>query len=92
MGSWPEVDLQEVRRAFKGQREVYEEIVAWVDRGWRVRGQGHKYGLYPPAPDPGVRLVPPFVRVDATAKGDAAWRAKIIRRDCRAMEARIRDA
>jgi hypothetical protein len=59
----------------------------WVkEKGWRVRGQGHKYGLYPP--DPGVRVVPPFVSLGGTPSGSATWHAKRIGRACeRLLEA-----
>lgn len=89
MGSWPEVGLSEVRRAFKNKHEVYEEIAFWVAKGWRVRAQGHKFGLYPP--DPGMRLNPPFVRVDGSPSCDATWQARTLRRQCKAMEQKITD-
>lgn len=90
MGSWPEVTLRQVRRALKGRHQVYEAIEYWVKRGWRVRGQGHKFALYPP--DPGVRLAPPnWVRVDGSPGPDAAWIAKVVHRECKNLEKRIRD-
>lgn len=91
MGSWPEVPLKEVRTAFKGRYEVYNAIEFWVrEKEWRVRGQGHKYALYPP--HPGVRLDPPtFVRVDGTPNSDATWQAKQVHRNCNMLERRIKD-
>lgn len=88
--AWEDIDLTEVQRSFKGRRDVYDEIEYWVrEKKWRVRVQGHKYALYPP--DPGVRIVPPWVRVDGTAKCDAKWQAKTIRRDCRKLERAIEE-
>lgn len=91
MSTWPEVTLDEVRRAFRGKHEVYEVIRYWVsEKGWRVRSQGHRYGLYPPDPD--VRVLPPYVRVDGTPRGDASWQARRIHRDCVNHEKSIKAA
>lgn len=88
MSGWPEVDLAEVRRALKGKYEIYEAIAYWVKKGWRVRGQGHKYGLYPP--DPGIRMDPPtWVRVDGSPRADSCWVAKRIHRECNSLAKRI---
>lgn len=92
-GSWEEVALSEVEKSFKRRREVYEEIEYWVKtKKWRVRGQGHKYGLYPP--DPGFRVMPPpppWVRVDGTSKSDSKWQAKTTRRECQKLERAIKE-
>lgn len=89
MADWLEVDLSEVRRAFVGRREVFEAVEHWVtEKNWRVRKQGHKFALWPP--DPGFRLMPPFVRVDGTVKSDATWQARIVHRDCRKLENSIK--
>lgn len=87
---WPEVDLKTVERAFKGRRAVYEEIAKWVAKGWRVREQGHKFALYPPKT--GVRLVPPWVRIDGTPKADPTWQARMIKNECRKLEQQIEEA
>jgi hypothetical protein len=91
VSTWPEVTLKEVRKSFKGRHVVYEAIAHWVnDKQWRVRGQGHKYGLYPP--NPPVRVVPPWVRVDGTVSADPTWQARQVHRDCRRLEQAIADA
>jgi hypothetical protein len=91
VSSWPEVPLTEVRKAFKNRHEVYEAIAYWVtEKGWRVRGQAHKFGLYPP--NPSVRVIPPWVRVDGTVRADATWQAKRVHRDCRILEKAIEQA
>jgi hypothetical protein len=66
-----------------------KKIAHWVtEKKWRVRGQGHKFALYPP--DPGVRLDPPtFVQVNGTPGCDATWQAKQVHRQCGNLEKRI---
>jgi hypothetical protein len=93
VSKWPEVPLKQVKAALKGRRTVYEEIEYWVsEEGWRVRGQGHLFGLYPPDPGNDVRLIPPWVRVDGTAKCNPTTQARIVRRECQAMQKRIKEA
>ncbi|WP_418003342.1 hypothetical protein ACNO8X_26040 [Mycobacterium sp. PDNC021] len=85
MADWPEVSLEDVRKAYKGRHEIYEEIKYWMtEKGWRVRDQGHGFTLWPP--DTGVRLVPPWVIIGSTPEGNPTWHAKRLRRECRAMQ------
>lgn len=88
VGDFREVSLDDVRKAFRGRHEIFEAIAFWVrERGWRVREQAHKYGLYPP--DPGFRMIPPFVRIDGTAAGDAKRQARMLNRNCEQLQAAI---
>lgn len=87
-GKTVEVSLSEAKKALKGYKEIYEVIEFWVgQRGWRLLGQGHKFGLWPP--DPGIRLTPPWVRVDGTPSGDVGNAARAIDNACLRMEAAI---
>ncbi|AXQ63905.1 hypothetical protein SEA_HORUS_53 [Gordonia phage Horus] len=91
-GDWEEASVSEVRRKYKNRDAVPDMIETWIGRGWRVRKQGHGFGLWPP--NPGFRWAPPpapFVRIDGTPRGDGTSQARRLDRDCRALETVIRE-
>lgn len=89
-GSWEESSLSEVRTAYKGSKEVPATVEKWLKKGWRVRKQGHGFGLWPP--DPGIRWAPPpapFARFDHTPVGDGKSQARVLGRRCLELEKTI---
>jgi hypothetical protein len=71
---WQVVPLREARRALS--KEVYAEV-AWAvnEREFKLRAQGHKYGLYCPCGTNGV-----WIRVDGSPNGDPVYHAKRVKR------------
>lgn len=85
-----EVSLAAAKKALKGYKEIHGVLEYWVtEKGWRIVGQGHKFALWPP--NPGFRLVPPWVRIDGTPSGDRGNSARAVQRACTAMDKLISD-
>mgnify|MGYP001131844402 CR=1 FL=1 len=77
-GEWEDVPLSRARKALK--KEVYDEVEDWVQQGWRLRKQGHAFGLYCPCHED----IPnrSWVGVPGTPR-DPVHAARTIRRACR---------